>query len=38
VPNDGKFFFTNDVLRSAAANEAAGDPADPPAKSAEAKP
>jgi hypothetical protein len=22
VPNDGKFFFTNDVLRSAMANEA----------------
>jgi regulator of protease activity HflC (stomatin/prohibitin superfamily) len=42
VPNDGKFFFTNDVLRSAAANDAAGDPpgysSGPPAKSAEAKP
>ncbi|MGD1209970.1 MAG: SPFH domain-containing protein [Candidatus Acidiferrales bacterium] len=38
VPNDGKFFFTNDVLRSAAEDVTAGDPADPPAKAAEAKP
>jgi regulator of protease activity HflC (stomatin/prohibitin superfamily) len=33
VPNDGKFFFTNDVLRSAAENSAV-DPLDPPEKSA----
>jgi hypothetical protein len=38
VPNDGKFFFTNDVLRSAAENVTAGDQADPPARPAEAKP
>jgi regulator of protease activity HflC (stomatin/prohibitin superfamily) len=33
VPNDGKFFFTNDVLRSAAEN-ATADPGDSPGKSA----
>ena len=38
VPNDGKFFFTNDVLRSALAPDSGG-PADPPtAKPATAKP
>ena len=35
VPNDGKFFFTNDVLKSAAETDAAADSADPPAKPAE---
>jgi regulator of protease activity HflC (stomatin/prohibitin superfamily) len=30
VPNDGKFFFANDALRSSAATEAMAQPADPP--------
>ena len=30
VPNDGKFFFTNDVLKSAAENDAADPPAAKP--------
>jgi regulator of protease activity HflC (stomatin/prohibitin superfamily) len=38
VPNDGKFFFTNDVLRSAAQNDAAAGQDDPPGKPVVAKP
>ena len=34
VPNDGKFFFTNDVLRSAMATDSSGGPGDPPAVTA----
>jgi len=37
VPSDGKFFFTNDVLRSAMASDASAGSADPP-ESANAKP
>ena len=37
VPNDGKFFFTNDVLRSAMASDASAGSSDPPV-SANAKP
>ena len=37
VPNDGKFFFTNDVLRSAMGSDASAGSSDPPV-SANAKP
>ncbi len=37
VPNDGKFFFTNDVLRSAMASDPSAESSDPPI-SASAKP
>jgi regulator of protease activity HflC (stomatin/prohibitin superfamily) len=37
VPNDGKFFFANDALRSSAAAEAMVQPIDPPAAGTTAK-
>jgi regulator of protease activity HflC (stomatin/prohibitin superfamily) len=38
VPNDGKFFFTNDVLRSAGENDAVAGQDDPPGKPTSGKP
>ena len=37
VPNDGKFFFTNDVLKSAAENDVADPAADDPPKTGNGK-